>query len=81
MYNRPTILITRKIPQNGIDILKKKYNLIINKKNRPFHRNELKKNAKDVDGILCMLQDKIDKEIIDIAGSKLKVISTFQYWI
>jgi lactate dehydrogenase-like 2-hydroxyacid dehydrogenase len=25
---------------------------------------------------LCVLQDKIDKEIIDIAGPKLKIIST-----
>jgi len=75
--NRPTILVTRNIPQNGIDILKQKYTLIINKNNRPLHRNELKKNVKDVDGILCVLQDKIDKEIIDIAGPKLKVISTF----
>src|SRR6185437_16726365 len=48
-----------------------------NKNNRSLHRNELKKNVKDVDGILCVLQDKIDKEIIDIAGPKLKVISTF----
>ncbi len=77
MNNQPTILITRNIPQNGIDILKQKYNLIINKNNRPLHRKELKKNAKDVDGILCVLQDKIDREIMDIAGPELKVISTF----
>ncbi len=77
MKDLPTILITRKIPINGIVILKSKYNLIINKRNRPYNRNELINNVKNVDAILCVLQDKIDKEIIDIAGPKLKIISTF----
>ncbi|MER5176051.1 MAG: D-glycerate dehydrogenase [Candidatus Nitrosocosmicus sp.] len=77
MKDLPTILITRKIPINGINILNSKYKIIINKRNRPFNRNELINNVKNVDAILCVLQDKIDKEIIDTAGSKLKIISTF----
>lgn len=77
MINRPTVLITRKIPINGIEILRSKYNVIINNKDRPLTRNELIKNVKNIDAILCVLQDKIDKEIIDIAGPNLKIISTF----
>ena len=77
MKDLPTILITRKIPLNGINILKSKYKIIINKRNRPFNRTELINNVKNVDAILCVLQDNIDKEIIDTAGPKLKIISTF----
>jgi glyoxylate reductase len=73
----PLILITSKIPIDGINILKSKYNIIINKRNRPFNRNELVNNVKNVDAILCTLQDKIDKEIINTGGPKLKIISTF----
>jgi glyoxylate reductase len=73
----PLILITSKIPIDGINLLKSKYNIIINKRNRPFNRNELINNVKNVDAILCTLQDKIDKEIINTAGPKLKIISTF----
>jgi glyoxylate reductase len=73
----PTILITRNIPSNGIEILRSKYNIIINNRNRPISRNSLIQNIKNADAILCVLQDKIDKEIIDIAGPKLKIISTF----
>jgi glyoxylate reductase len=73
----PLILITSKIPIDGINILKSKYNVILNKRNRPFNRSELINNIKNVDAILCILQDKIDKEIIDTAGPKLKIISTF----
>ena len=47
----------------------------MNNEDRPFNRNELIKKAKNVDAILCVLQDKIDKEVIDIAGPKLKVIN------
>ena len=49
----------------------------MNKKNRSLNRRELKNYVKDIDAILCVLQDKIDKEIMDIAGPKLKIISTF----
>ncbi|MBA3751026.1 MAG: D-glycerate dehydrogenase [Nitrosopumilus sp.] len=77
MKRLPTILITRKIPSNGIEILKSNYNVIINNTNRPISRNSLIKNIKNIDAILCVLQDKIDKEIIDNAGPNLKIISTF----
>ncbi len=75
--HHPTVLITRKIPINGIEILRSKYNVIINNKDRPLKRNELIKDVKGMDAILCVLQDKIDKEIMDIAGPNLKIISTF----
>lgn len=32
---------------------------------------------KGKDGIFCFLTDKINKELLDEAGSKLKVVSTF----
>lgn len=34
------------------------------------------KNIKDKDGLFCLLTDKIDKELLDVAGPKLKVIGT-----
>ena len=77
MLNKPTVLITRKIPTNGIEILRSRYNVIINEKDRPLNRKELIKSVKDKDAILCVLQDKIDKQIIDTAGPNLKIISTF----
>lgn len=40
-------------------------------------RSQLKIKVKNVSGILCFLNDTIDKEIMDIAGENLKIISTF----
>ena len=35
------------------------------------------KRVKGVDGVLCLLSDKIDEELMDVAGPKLKVISNY----
>jgi glyoxylate reductase len=77
LINKPTVLITRKIPTNGIEILRSRYNVIINKRNRPLNRKELIENVKDIDAIFCVLQDRFDEQIMYIAGPNLKVISTF----
>ena len=73
-----TVFVTRPISKSGLNILKEEnYNLILNSAGRPLNPSELKRKARDVDAILCFLNDTIDKEIMDIAGPNLKIISTF----
>jgi glyoxylate reductase len=50
---------------------------VLNKKPEPPSRKELLRNAAGKDGIICMLSDKIDSELMDAAGSRLKVISSY----
>uniref|UniRef100_A0A3Q3LJE6 Glyoxylate reductase/hydroxypyruvate reductase n=1 Tax=Mastacembelus armatus TaxID=205130 RepID=A0A3Q3LJE6_9TELE len=42
----------------------------------PAPRSELLKGVQGAHGILCMLSDEIDAEVLDAAGPNLKVIST-----
>lgn len=42
----------------------------------PLPRSELLKGVQGADGLLCLLSDKIDAEVLDAAGPNLKVIST-----
>ncbi|XP_038649429.1 glyoxylate reductase/hydroxypyruvate reductase-like [Scyliorhinus canicula] len=42
----------------------------------PVPRTELLKGVTGIDGLYCLLTEKIDKELLDAAGPKLKVIST-----
>lgn len=51
--------------------------IILNTKSRPPTKGELLKNVHGVDAILCMLSDNIDAEVMDAAGSGLKVISSY----
>ena len=41
----------------------------------PPDRKELLKHVQGVDGLLCLLTDKVDGEVMDTAGEQLKVIS------
>ncbi|MEK7450143.1 MAG: D-glycerate dehydrogenase [Planctomycetota bacterium] len=71
------IYITRKIPEAGINRLKQAgLTISLNLKDKPVQRLELLRRIKDQDGLLCLLSDKIDQEIID-AGKRLKIISAY----
>ncbi|MFB5598725.1 MAG: 2-hydroxyacid dehydrogenase [Nitrososphaeraceae archaeon] len=71
------IYVTRKIDETGLNLLKKKYDVYINKSYISPSKRELAKKVKGVNAILCTLSEKIDSEIMDAAGDNLKVISTF----
>lgn len=69
------VYITRMISLNALEEIKKACHVSVNSKDAPVKRHELIKNMKDKDGVLCMLTDRIDKEVLD-AAPDLKVIST-----
>lgn len=73
------VLITREIPQAGINILNIYSDRLelINKKGAPLPPSKLKKGIKGVDALITIIPDKITKEIINAAGNNLKVISAY----
>ena len=74
---RKKIVITRQINFTGIDILKNYYDVIFIDKTESPTKTLMMRKVKNVYGILCTLSEKIDSDIMDAAGSNLKVISTF----
>jgi len=71
------IYITRKIPQAGLRlIVREGIKFTINPRDKPVSRRELLKTVRDKDGLLCLLGDKIDKEVIE-TGARLKIISAY----
>lgn len=71
-YNRgmATIYITRKIPEVGLSMLRERgFELDISTKDRPLSKRELLDalGKKPYDGVLCLLTDSIDGEILDAA--------------
>ncbi len=59
------VLVTREIPQAGLTLLREKFDVVMNPHDRPLSREEILEMAADVEGILCLLTDKIDGELID----------------
>ena len=74
--NRPKIYITRLIPQSGIDMLNAMCDVAINPHDRPLTRQELLQNITGRDGIITMLNDKVDAEFLDAAAG-VKGVANF----
>ena len=72
----PTIYITEKKKKNGITILSKHFKLIYNNTDRTLSKDELIAGIKHADILLCLLKDKIDKDVID-ANPQLKGICNY----
>jgi len=74
--NMKKILITRKLADNVIQKLSNDFELDIWNEESPIPREELLRRVPGKDGILCLLTEKIDHEVLESAGSSLKVVST-----
>ena len=72
----PKIFITRIIPDPGLILVKEHFELDIWAPDLPPSRAELIERAHGVDGLLCLLTDKIDGELLDAIGPQLKIISS-----
>jgi glyoxylate reductase len=73
---KQTVYIMRKIPEPGPAMLARKYSVTMNRNSFSPSRKEILRNVADKDALLCSLNERIDREVMEKAGPKLKVIST-----
>jgi glyoxylate reductase len=75
MMPKPKVFVTRAIPEKGFEIIKDFCDVEVWPNELPPTRDELLQHVRGVDGLLCLLTDKVDGAIMDEAGPQLKVIS------
>ncbi|NVO13070.1 MAG: D-glycerate dehydrogenase [Rhodoplanes sp.] len=75
--SKPKVLITRMIQQENIDRLREHFEVEINPDDRAYSKAELMAKVKGRDGVLSMLTDTIDGEVLDAAGSQCKIVANF----
>lgn len=75
--NRPQVFVSRRIPENGIERLRAVADVEVWSGQTPPPRAELLEAVAGCDGFLSMLSDRVDAELLDAAGSQLRVISNF----
>ena len=75
--SKPNVFVTRVIPEKGLETIREFCNLDLWQAELPPTREELLQHIRGVDGLLCLLTDKIDGKVMDEAGPQLKVISNF----
>ncbi len=76
MPNRPKIFLTRELPPKTMELLHREAELTMNPDDRVLSKDEIVAGVRGVDGLLCLLTDSIDAEIMD-ANPSLKVIANF----
>lgn len=73
--SKPKVFVTRLIPEKGLEIVRDFCDAEIWQAELPPTREELLRHVRGVDGLLCLLTERIDGDLLDEAGSQLKVIS------
>ena len=68
------VLVTRQLPEPAIERLRGSCAVSLNGEDRPLTRAELVDRARDKDALLCLLTDRIDGEVMDAAGRRLRII-------
>lgn len=72
------VFVTRPIPKVGIDLLKKQgYRVKVQPEPINLSKRVLLKQVKGCDAILSLLTNRIDADIMDAAGPRLKVLSNY----
>ncbi|MFA6306022.1 MAG: D-glycerate dehydrogenase [Candidatus Gracilibacteria bacterium] len=74
--SKKKVFVTREIPESGLKMLEKHFDLKVRREDKPIPREELIAEIKDCDGILTILTDKMDPEVLD-AAKNLKIVSNF----
>jgi len=72
---KPKVFVTRIIRDKGLDLVKDFCAAEIWPGELPPSREILMEKVRGVEGLLCLLTDKIDAEVLDAAGPRLKVVS------
>ncbi|CAL1545206.1 unnamed protein product [Lymnaea stagnalis] len=74
--NRPRVFISRRIPEKGYALIASECEIISWNFDDPPPRNEYLSTVKGINGLFCLLTDKIDVELLNEAGPSLQVVST-----
>ena len=67
MPTRPRIVVTRAIPEAGLDLLRRHASVWVNPEDRPLTRDELLTQAATAHGVIGLLTDRIDAGFFDAA--------------
>jgi len=77
MSERPRVFVARVIPSAGLDRVREAADAEVWPDELPPPREVLLQKVQGMDGLLSLLTDRVDDELLDAAGPSLKVVSNF----
>src|SRR6266581_3729871 len=75
--NKPTVLATRRFPPRVREELERSFELDLHDSEWPPSRDELLERVAGKDGLMLMLTDRVDDELLDAAGPQLRVVANY----
>jgi len=74
---RQSVFITRSVPQKGLDMILSSSDLKVDiwEGDLPPPRDALVQKVRGIDGLYCLMTDRIDGDLLDAAGPQLRVVS------
>ena len=74
---RPRVFVARRIPEEGLDLVRASCEMDLWDGPLPPPRDELLRRVAGVAGALTLLTDRVDDEFLDAAGPQLRVVSNY----
>lgn len=72
------VVVSRKIPGGGIKMLQDaKFEVVVGTQDGPMPKEQLLQTIDGADAVLTQLQDKVDQQFLDAAGSQLKIVANY----
>jgi len=71
---RKKVYVTRRLPEEAMKLLEEKFDVEIWTEEMPPPKEVLIEKVKNIDGLICLLTEKIDEEVINAAGPRLRGI-------
>ncbi len=75
MSDRPSVLVTRRLPSSVLDRLDSSCEVDLHAGASAISRDDLLRRIPGVRGLVCLLTDTIDSAVLDAAGPSLKVVA------
>ncbi len=75
--SKPKVFVTRRIPDKGLEMLRQVAEVEVWPEELPPPYEVLLEKVRGINGLLCLLTDRIDAHLMDTAGPSLKVISQY----
>lgn len=75
--HRPRVFATRRLPRRVREELERAFELAVHDSEWPPSREELLARVRGRDGLITMLTDRVDEELLDAAGPRLRVVANF----
>ena len=77
MADRPRVFVARVLPDEGLEPIRAACEVDLWTDELPPPRDELLRRVAGMDGVLTLLTDRVDAELLDAVGPQLRVVSNY----